>query len=174
MGHVTHRAASPRGERAVAAALVAAQFGLIGVLAAPARSHRPAGLPHRPGSRRFRRAVSLGLLGGGGGLALAGALALGPGLTPSPLPTAGAALQTGGVYGRLRHPLYAGLLLAAAGRATWTGARRHRAAVVALSVLLSAKARYEERRLLALFPGYAGYAARTPAWNPVARRRGGG
>jgi protein-S-isoprenylcysteine O-methyltransferase Ste14 len=40
-------------------------------------------------------------------------------------------------------------------------------------VLLTAKARWEERRLAQRFEGYAEYAARTPRFVPVRWRRRG-
>lgn len=141
-------------------ALVAAQLVLLGALLLPAAGT----------SSPARRVAGAALLGAGGGSALLGALALGPALTPSPLPVPGAPLRTTGPYGWVRHPIYAGLTVAAIGRALGTGAPRHRAAAAALTVLLRLKARYEERELADAVPQYATYAARTPAWWP---RRGG-
>lgn len=150
-----------RGRPGRGDALVAAQLVLLLALL----------LPGDGASSRGRRVIGGVLLAAGGGLALLGAGTLWPALTPSPLPVPGAPLRTIGPYGWVRHPIYAGLTLAAAGRALATGVPRHRAAAVALAVLLRGKARYEERQLTDAVPQYAAYAARTPAWWP---RRGGG
>lgn len=153
MGRVDEPTVSPAGDRLVAGALVAGQLALLTALLAPA-----------PGRRSFGGAALGGvLIVGGGGLALTGALALGPALTPSPLPAAGGELRTGGPYAWLRHPVYAGLATAAWGRALGTGARRHGLAAAALSALFAVKARVEERRLVARYPAYADYARHTPA-----------
>lgn len=163
MGGVDERMTDPAGDRVVAGVLVAAQLALMAVLLLPGRARR-----------RRRAARSGGVLGallvaGGGGLALSGALALGPALTPSSLPAALGQLRTGGPYRSLRHPIYTGLTAAAAGRALGTGDRRHALAALALGALFVGKGRFEERRLVARYPDYAEYARRTPA---VARARG--
>ncbi|MDD9205509.1 methyltransferase [Georgenia sp. 10Sc9-8] len=119
--------------------------------------------------RRGVRLVGLTMLATGGALALAGGLALGPALTPSPVPRAGADLRTEGLYGRVRHPIYSGLLLAAGGRALSSGRRRHAVVALALTGLLDGKARYEEVHLRRVFPGYDAYAARTPRLVPALR-----
>lgn len=107
----------------------------------------------------------------GGGVAAAGATALGRGLTAVPLPNEHARLRTGGLYRWVRHPIYTGVLLAAAGRAVLSG---NRWALVILGVLvglLTGKSRFEERHLTTRFPGYADYAARTPRFIPGWRNR---
>lgn len=150
------------GHPAVAGALVAAQLGLLGALLAPSR--RAALHARRPG----RRLVAAVLVVAGGGLALAGARVLGPALTPSPRPGPATQLRTSGVYGRVRHPIYTGLSIAAVGRALGTGAPRHVLAAGGLVGLFQVKARVEERLLGDRFPGYRQYARHTPAWLPRA------
>ena len=152
--------ASP-AERRLAASAVVAQFALMGVLAVPARRDRPRS------ARLAGRAVSAaGVLG----IALSGR-ALGSALTPSPIPVGDAVLRTDGPYAYVRHPIYAALLLAAAGRAVSCGAGRAWAAV-ALAVLIDRKAGWEERLLTQRFPEYAAYARRTPRLVPRPPRRG--
>lgn len=99
-----------------------------------------------------------------------GATALGRGLTAVPLPNRHAQLRTGGLYGRMRHPIYTGLLLAAASVAAASGSIWRLIAFGLLVVLLTVKARWEEARLTRRFPGYSEYAARTPRFVPRLRR----
>lgn len=134
--------------------LVAAQFLALGVLALPERRHR------RPA---WRKAIGWVLIVGGGGLAAAGAAALGPDLRPLPVPRAGATLRSTGPYSKLRHPIYAGIFAAAVGRAIATGGRRHALATVGLGAILSAKARLEEK-LLGDVVDYRSYEAAVPRW----------
>ncbi len=96
---------------------------------------------------------------------------LGAGLTASPLPNSAAQLRAAGMYRWLRHPIYAGLLLASAGRTLAAGDRRQLGLTVALTALLNYKAGFEEHALRQRFPGYRAYAATTPRFLPVPRRR---
>ena len=78
-----------------------------------------------------------------------------------PEPKAGASLVMGGPYRRMRHPMYSALLLVmAAGVAASPDAPRA-LAWLALLLVLHGKAGLEERLLLARWPQYAGYRART-------------
>ncbi|MFC4553808.1 methyltransferase family protein [Georgenia faecalis] len=148
--------------------LVAAQMALI------------AALVLRPRRDRWRRRPR-GLLRVAGGVLLAagavvgglGARRLGPALTPMPQPRPGATLRTDGVYGVVRHPIYAGLVLGAVGRAATTGLGRHVVAAGALVGVLTLKVRDEEVLLRERFPDYDAYAERTPRLLPGvgARRR---
>jgi protein-S-isoprenylcysteine O-methyltransferase Ste14 len=101
----------------------------------------------------------------GGALAVAGvamsvwgARSLGPGLTPGTEPLPDAPLVTTGADAHLRHPIYAGLVLALAGYtlawSNWT------LALIVGAVALQyfdAKARAEERWLTERHPGYQRY-----------------
>ena len=101
--------------------------------------------------------LGLALAAGGMLLVLAGFVALGRALTPFPHPREGAQLVRRGVYGLVRHPVYAGLLVGAFG---WALAWLSVAGVV-FSALLAAffdrKAQREERWLRSRFPEYAAY-----------------
>ena len=103
-------------------------------------------------------------------VAAAGAASLDRGLTALPLPNDRAELQTGGLYRWVRHPMYSGLLIGAATRAVTSGNRWALVTFVALAGLLTGKSNFEERYLRVRFPGYAGYAARTPRFIPRLRR----
>ena len=98
-----------------------------------------------------------------GGLALAvwGARSLGPSLTPGTEPLPDAPLVTTGAYAYARHPIYGGVVLALAGYtmawANWT-----LGLIVGFVALqfFEAKARAEERWLMARHPEYQRYALR--------------
>ncbi|HEX6104942.1 MAG TPA: isoprenylcysteine carboxylmethyltransferase family protein, partial [Gemmatimonadales bacterium] len=97
----------------------------------------------------------------GAALALWGARALGPSLTPGTEPLPGAPLVTAGPYAHLRHPIYLGLVLLVAGYtllwSNWMLALG--LGLVALGYF-EAKARAEERWLVARYPSYADYMRR--------------
>jgi protein-S-isoprenylcysteine O-methyltransferase Ste14 len=99
-------------------------------------------------------------------LAAQGALNLGASLTPLPEPIEGAPLITEGAYGRCRHPLYQAVLLCSLGVVLLLGSLLHLGLLLALAVVLSFKARREERRLCALHPDYPAYRRRTAAIVP--------
>ncbi len=99
------------------------------------------------------------LVAAGAALALAGARGLGGALTPLPRPRAGTALRERAIYGRCRHPIYGGIMLAAAGVALLSGPLALLPAG-ALALLLHLKAQREEAWLRASVPGYEAYAAR--------------
>jgi len=83
----------------------------------------------------------------------------------------GARLVQAGPYRRLRHPMYAAvLLLALGGLACQLGPWRL-VAWLALGAVLRLKAAREERLLAARFPDYAAYRARTGGFLPAFRRQ---
>jgi protein-S-isoprenylcysteine O-methyltransferase Ste14 len=91
---------------------------------------------------------------------------LGPSMTPFPRPRADGRLVESGIYGTLRHPIYAGLILGSVG---WSAVARSPAAFVVtvlLAVFLDAKARREEAWLVDRYPPYADYRLRTKRFLP--------
>lgn len=86
--------------------------------------------------------------------------ALGAGLTPFPKPAASGELVAEGPYAVVRHPVYSGGMLFAAGislaLSPWS-----LAATGLLVVVWGLKARVEERFLAERYPGYDAYRART-------------
>ena len=116
--------------------------------------------------RETVEAVGVLLIVAGVLAALAGAGGLGTSLTPLPTPTATSTLHTSGLYRFVRHPIYAGLLLAAAGEVVWSASGWKVAALLALFTLFTQKARFEERLLVARYPEYTAYAAHTPRFVP--------
>lgn len=134
-------------------ALVAAQFALIVLVAVLVE-------PGRWGVSATLLAAGAGALG----LWTLGANRWGN-FNIRPEPREGGVLVTGGPYRYVRHPMYAAVLLLAAGCAAaapgvaWI-------AWGALAAVLAAKAWLEERGLAAAHPGYAAYRARTAAIVP--------
>jgi protein-S-isoprenylcysteine O-methyltransferase Ste14 len=86
--------------------------------------------------------------------------ALGSGFTPFPKPAESGDLVEHGPYAVVRHPVYAGGILVAGGislaLSPWA-----LAATAALAVVWALKSGVEERFLLARYPAYAEYCART-------------
>jgi len=78
-----------------------------------------------------------------------------------PQPRARGHLVTDGPYRRVRHPMYITVLLGAAGWADCAGGWWRVLIVLALLLVLNAKAALEERLLQARWPEYAAYRART-------------
>ena len=96
------------------------------------------------------------------GLLLVAFPQLGRALTPLPEPRADGELTTSGLYRWVRHPIYSGVLAMAWG---WTLAHLSwltTVVAVTLTLLLNAKARYEEGLLRERYPDYAAYSQRTP------------
>lgn len=99
-----------------------------------------------------------------------GALHLGRGLTPLPLPNGAIELVTRGPYRWIRHPLYAAVILGMFGIAVRTRTPSVIAVATGLALFLAMKSRWEERHLRAAFPGYSDYAIRTGRFIPTRRR----
>lgn len=119
------------------------------------------------GAPRFAAAIAGGVLMiFGVGLAFFGIRDLGRSLSPMPRPPDGAALVSDGIYRRLRHPIYAGVMLLGFGWALLTASVLALVLAVLLAVVLDLKARREEVWLRERFSDYAAYAARTRRFIP--------
>ena len=106
------------------------------------------------------------LVGAAAVYGLPGFRTLGRNLTPLPEPKASGELVTTGIYAHVRHPLYAAVI---AGGFGWALLWRSWPALLLAGVqaaFLRAKAKNEEERLAARFPGYASYARRVPRFLP--------
>ena len=97
---------------------------------------------------------------------IAGTIALGRNRTIYPRPLPDGELVQNGVYGRVRHPLYASLIFLGAGWAlVWASGPAAIAALVMIGFLYR-KARHEEEWLAATFLNYREYAARVRRFVP--------
>ena len=97
--------------------------------------------------------IALGVI-----VALWAALKLGRALTPFPKPVAHGRLCREGPYRWVRHPIYAGVLLIAAGWAAWWQSAPAALLLPFVFAFFAFKARAEERWLLAAWPEYRDYA----------------
>ena len=97
------------------------------------------------------------------GLAYAG---LSSSFSPFPRPVPDGELVESGIYGRVRHPMYVGVVLGGLGWGLACGSVVALAFGLALAFLFDAKARREEAWLVARHPGYAAYRSRTRRFIP--------
>jgi protein-S-isoprenylcysteine O-methyltransferase Ste14 len=88
-------------------------------------------------------------------------------LSPFPTPRGRGILITSGLYRWVRHPIYTGILVAALGYGIWSESSLKITVFVSLAVLLSFKARYEERLLIGRYPGYEDYMKQTGRFLPI-------
>jgi protein-S-isoprenylcysteine O-methyltransferase Ste14 len=88
-------------------------------------------------------------------------------MTVMPRPVFGGALVESGPYRWIRHPVYAGLVIAEVGATLLWLAWLALIATIALAVVLDLKRRREEAWLLDRYPGYAAYRSRTKALVPL-------
>ncbi|MCL1592729.1 MAG: isoprenylcysteine carboxylmethyltransferase family protein [Actinomycetia bacterium] len=113
--------------------------------------------------------IATGLTWAGIGVVVWAVLVFGRGVTPSPMPSSKATLQTRGPYRWIRHPMYTGVIVlmagSALGRRNWIAAGLW----VALIVFFVAKMKWEERRLVETYPGYQAYKDTVPALIPFPR-----
>lgn len=97
-------------------------------------------------------------------------ISLGKSLAVNPVPRENAELVTTGLYSKMRHPIYSGLLLATLGAAIWGGLIPHLLIWFALVSVLSVKAAWEELLLSAKHPEYQSYKAKTGRFIPKLRK----
>lgn len=147
----------PRGE-----GWVALQFALLGAIGVAALAGPAWGDP----ARTVTTIVGFALAIVGLGMATLGLRDLGSNLTPLPYPRAAARLVDTGIYGRVRHPIYGGIIVGALG---WGLATASIVALVLAGILVMffvLKSRREEAWLAARFPEYPAYRRRTHALIP--------
>jgi protein-S-isoprenylcysteine O-methyltransferase Ste14 len=91
---------------------------------------------------------------------------LGSALTATPEPKHGESLRCDGAYARVRHPIYSAVLLVVAGRVLQGGSWWLVAVGLLTFGFFSAKAMWEERRLIARYPDYPDYSRHVPRFVP--------
>ena len=91
---------------------------------------------------------------------------LGKSLTANPVPKDDGVLVTSGLYGRVRHPIYFGLLVLALGVVLDAGWWPQIIIALMLYFLLNIKAQFEEDLLRKKYPEYKAYALKTPRFFP--------
>ncbi len=92
-------------------------------------------------------------------------------LTVLPLPVRSGELQVSGMYKYMRHPMYTAVLILSLGIAIGSNNYIKYILFIALVVLFSFKARYEEQLLSAQYPGYKKYMLKTPRFLPRVVRK---
>jgi protein-S-isoprenylcysteine O-methyltransferase Ste14 len=112
-------------------------------------------------ARTVSTVTGLVLLAGGLVLAARGVADLGRAFTPLPHPRPDANLVQTGVYSRVRHPIYGGLVIAAFGAGLLTASPAAIAVGAVLLGFFELKSRREEIWLEERFPDYPAYRART-------------
>lgn len=105
--------------------------------------------------------VGLGLMAAGTALGGLGLIALRSSLTPLPYPRDGAELIETGAYRLARHPIYGGIVIAAAGYALVTASPLALVGALVLLAFFRLKSAREEVWLLARYAGYEAYRDRT-------------
>ena len=114
----------------------------------------------------------LSLVGGlalclaGSWLAYRGIDALGPNLAASPAPVEDGRMVAEGIYRRIRHPIYAGVIGVALGWAFFVVSPFALVVAVLLAVWLDLKSRREEAWLVERYPAYPEYRRGTARFVP--------
>lgn len=105
--------------------------------------------------------VGLALMAAGTGLGAWALVGLRDALTPLPYPRSGAQLVELGAYRLARHPIYGGIVIGALGYGLATASPLAMLGALALLGFFRLKSAREEIWLVARYPGYPAYRART-------------
>jgi protein-S-isoprenylcysteine O-methyltransferase Ste14 len=136
-------------------------FILIGALGA---LNLPQARPEPLGVALVVVGIGLGLVSGL--LVLRGLRGLGPTFSALPYPPEGGRLARDGAYGRIRHPIYAGVIGLALAWSSITLSLPALGLSLILVAVLDLKARREEAWLAERYPEYADYARETRRFVP--------
>lgn len=103
-------------------------------------------------------------------IVLLGLFGLGSSLTASPVPKKHSELKTLGIYAYARHPIYTGLTVFSIGFAIAGASLWKISLTVILMLLLTIKARFEEKMLASKFPDYYSYQKSVGMFFPRLRK----
>ena len=140
---------------------VAVQFLLIALLFTAPRQDQPYG--------NFSDLLGIGgvaVIALGAIILVTSFVRLGKSLTANPVPKDDGVLVTSGLYGRVRHPIYFGLLVLCLGVVLDAGWWPQIVIALMLYFLLNIKAQFEEDLLRQKYPEYKAYALKTPRFFP--------
>ncbi len=140
---------------------VAVQFLLIALLFTAPRQAEPYGT-----ISDLIGIVGVGVIALGAIILVTSFVRLGKSLTANPVPKDDGVLVTSGLYGRVRHPIYFGLLVVAFGVVLDAGWWPQIIIALMLYFLLNIKAQFEEDLLRQKYPEYKAYALKTPRFFP--------
>ena len=140
---------------------VAVQFLLIALLFTAPRQAEPYGA-----ISDLIGIVGVGVIALGAIILVTSFVRLGKSLTANPVPKDDGVLVTSGLYGRVRHPIYFGLLVLAFGGVLDAGWWPQIIIALMLYFLLNIKAQFEEDLLRQKYPEYKAYALKTPRFFP--------
>lgn len=140
---------------------VAVQFLLIALLFTAPRQAEPYGA-----ISDLIGIVGVGVIALGAIILVTSFVRLGKSLTANPVPKDDGVLVTSGLYGRVRHPIYFGLLVLAFGVVLDAGWWPQIIIALMLYFLLNIKAQFEEDLLRQKYPEYKAYALKTPRFFP--------
>jgi protein-S-isoprenylcysteine O-methyltransferase Ste14 len=151
-------ALGPRGEGWVVGQLVL----LWALVVAAYVGGQPVGEP----AQSIARIAGLLAMLGGGAIIAVGALQLRRAMSVLPRPAADGTLVETGLYARVRHPIYDGVILMAAGVSLLSASVAAGLVTIALAAWFDLKSRREEAWLRDRYPDYADYAGRTRRFIP--------
>ena len=143
---------------------VAVQFLLIALLFTSPRQPDPYG--------EFSELIGLlglGVMALGAIILVVSFVGLGKSLTANPVPKDDGVLVTTGLYSRVRHPIYFGLLVLSFGVVLDAGWWPQVVITLMLYFLLNIKAQFEEDLLREKYSDYKAYALKTPRFFPRVR-----
>lgn len=148
----------PRGQ-----GWVALQFGLMGAIAVA--GYRGSGNLDG-GLSAVALVIGAAMIASGLVVAALGVKQLDRSLSALPKPIDSGELIEHGLYRRVRHPIYAGVILGAAGWSVLMASIAALLLTIVLAVVLDLKSRREEVWLRERYPTYRAYAARTQRFVP--------
>lgn len=107
------------------------------------------------------------LTGSGIAIGITALINLNRNLSPFPSPKPGSELVQAGIYKRIRHPIYSGILIVGLGLALITNSGSRLIVTLLLLVLFYFKSKYEETKLTEKFSEYNDYRKKSGRFLPT-------